>query len=90
MEGRRLRVAALLGVELAGFQSRAAERRCNGHRGGLDAAAARLRKGDWGIESQLEGKPLLSRLFLRGWRAAATGGRGSCGVGVEAPGYGGC
>lgn len=66
MEGRRLRVVAPRGVEFVGFQRRAAESRRSGQRGVLDAAAARLRKGDWGIESQLGGKPLLSRLFLRG------------------------
>lgn len=73
MEGRRLRVVAPLGVELVGFQRRAAESRRSGQCGALDAAAARLRKGDCGIESQLDGKPLRSRLFRRGWRAAATG-----------------
>lgn len=70
MEGRRLRVAALLGVELVGFQRRAAERR----RGGRGTAFERLRKGACGSESQLDGKPLRSRLFRRGWRAAAIGG----------------
>jgi hypothetical protein len=73
VEGRRLRLVALLGVELVGFQRRPAESRRSGQCGALEAAAARLRKGDCGIESQLEGNPRLSRLFRRGCRATATG-----------------
>lgn len=71
VEGRRLRVVDVLGVEFVGFQSRAAESRWLG-RCAVDVGA-RLRKGDCGKPSQLDWNPRRRRLFRRDERAAVAG-----------------
>lgn len=94
---RRLRVAAggvrFLGVELAGFQRRAADR-CNSGRweepaAWEDGSARRARNGDCRNESGGPPRPLRSRLLLRDGRPATAAGRGS-GAGAEAGGNEDC
>lgn len=94
---RRLRVAAggvrFLGVELAGFQRRAADR-CNSGRweepaAWEDGSARRARNGDCRNESGGPPRPLRSRLLLRDGRPATAAGRGG-GAGAEAGGNEDC
>jgi hypothetical protein len=82
---RRLRVvseggARALGVELVGFQSRAADSCWSGRRTEpvlKGVAARRVRKGDCRNESGAAPRPLRRRLFLRDGRPGATGKGGS-------------